>query len=204
LSRFTCVIANIDDIIIFSKNEDEHKRHVWQLFERLNNFGVGINVSKCQFGKNEIEFSGHIVSSSCIKPVPSKVEATQQFSLPKMVKQLHRYFGMLQYYPWFILQTAQKLILLNNLLRGKVKGNKVITWSTDTENAFYQSKALLADASLLVFSDYDLPMSVMVDASDLAIGGVLQVKIKGVWSPVAFFSRHLDKTQSKFSAFDRE
>ena len=56
------VLACVDDIIVFSKNELEHKQHVLQIFQRLNEFGISINVSKCEFGKHQIMFLGHLIS----------------------------------------------------------------------------------------------------------------------------------------------
>ena len=48
------VLAYFDDIIVFFKDELEHKQHVLQLFQRLNEFGISINVFKCAFGKHQI------------------------------------------------------------------------------------------------------------------------------------------------------
>ena len=68
--RMPYVSAYVDDIIVFSKNELEHKQHVLQLFQRLNKFGVSINVSKCEFGKHQIMILGHLISHDGIKPLP--------------------------------------------------------------------------------------------------------------------------------------
>ena len=90
------------------------------------------------------------------------------------------------------------------MLRGNAKGSKSLSWNEEAETAFIRSKSLLADASLLVFPTASSPMSIYADASDIAIAAVLQIKQLGVWCPVAFFSRRLDKTQQKYSTFDRE
>ena len=198
------VMAYVDDIIIFSKTEEEHKSQVFKLFQRLDSFGVGINISKCEFGTNEIAFLGHLVSSHGIKPLPDKIEAIQKYPLPTTVKQLRRYLGMIQYYNRFVPQAAKYLAPLNEFMRGGVKNSQKLQWNTVSENAFLQSKTLLVDSTSLVFPDSHSPMAVFVDASDIAVGAVLQIKKEGVWCPVAFFSRRLDQTQCKYATFDRE
>ena len=80
------VIAYVDDIVVFSNSEEEHKLHVWELFERLDKFGVCVIVSKCEFGKNSISFLGHLVSSEGIKPSPDKIDAIQNYPLPTTLK----------------------------------------------------------------------------------------------------------------------
>ena len=85
------VLACVDNIIVFSRNELEHKQHVLQLFQRLSEFGISIYVSKCEFGKHQIMFLGHLISHDGIKPLPDKVEAIKKYSLPSNVKQLRRF-----------------------------------------------------------------------------------------------------------------
>ena len=120
------VLAYVDDIIVFSNNELEHKQHVLQLFQRLNEFGISINVSKCEFGKHQIVFLGHLISHDGIKPLPDKVEAIQKYPLPSHVKQLRRFLGMIQFYNRFIPNAAHYLGPLNDMLRGNSKGSKFL------------------------------------------------------------------------------
>ena len=84
------VMAYTDDIVVFSNSEEKHKLHVLELFERLDKFGVCVNISKCEFGKNGISFPGHLVSSEGIKPLPDKIDAIQNYPLPITVKQLRQ------------------------------------------------------------------------------------------------------------------
>ena len=198
------VLACVDDIIVFSKNKLEHKQPVLQLFQRLNEFEISINVSKCEFGKHQIMFLGHLISHDGIKPLPDKMEAIQKCPLPSNVKQLRRFHGAIQFYNRFIPKAAQYLSPLNDMLHGNAKGSKSLPWYEEAKTAFFQSKSLLADVSLLVFPTGSSPMSIYTDASDIAIAAVLQIKQLGVWRPVAFFSWRLDKTQQKYSIFDRE
>lgn len=65
----------IDDILIASKNEKEHEAHIRELFQRLENYGIVINISKCIFGVPTLEFLGHSISADGIKPPESRVKA---------------------------------------------------------------------------------------------------------------------------------
>ena len=137
-------------ILVFSKNE-LLKQHVLQLFQRLNEFGISINVSKCAFGKHQIMFLGYLISHDGIEPLPNKVEAIQKYPFPSNVNQLRRFLGMIQFYNRFISKTAQYLAPSNDMLRGNAKGSKSLSWNEKAETAFFRSKSLLADASSLVF-----------------------------------------------------
>ena len=129
------VMAYVDDIVVFS-NSQEHKLHVLELFERLDKFGVCVNISKCEFCKNSISFLGHLVSSEGIKPLPDKIDAIQNYFLPTTVKQLRRYLGMIQYYNRFIPKAADFLAPSNDMLRGNVKNSNKLSWSAKSETAF--------------------------------------------------------------------
>ena len=67
----------VDDLLIFSKTEDEHLEHLTILFERLNEHGLTINLKKCKFGRKEIKFLGHIITTEGVQPASEKIEAIQ-------------------------------------------------------------------------------------------------------------------------------
>ena len=74
--------AYIDDILIASSNSEEHHQHLQAVFERLKEFGVIINPSKCKFGVNQLTFLGHHVTAQGIQPLPDKVKAIQHYPQP--------------------------------------------------------------------------------------------------------------------------
>ena len=71
-------------------------------------------------------------------------------------------------------------------------------------SAFEKTKQALVSATMLVHPRANAPTSLTVDASDVALGGVLEQKVAGTWRPIAFFSRQLRPAETKYSAFDRE
>ena len=205
LEGMTNAVAYVDDIIVFSSSPEEHLKHLNELFARLKKYGVIINPTKSQFGSSELQFLGHLVTADGIRPLPSKVESIKKYPLPTNIKQLRTYLGMINFYHRFINNLACVLAPLNEYLKetGK-KSNREIIWSDAAKDAFSKSKELLAQSASLVYPREDCNISIVSDASDKAVGAVLQQETRGVWQPIAFFSRKLDKAQQHYSAFDRE
>ena len=119
LEGMPSAIAYVYDIIVFSKTPEDHIKDLNELFIRLRNFGVIINPAKSQFGVSELHFLGHLVTANGIKPSPIKVEAIQKYPLPKDIKQLRTYLGMINFYHRFIKDLAYCLAPLNEFLKRK-------------------------------------------------------------------------------------
>ena len=84
------------------------------------------------------------------------------------------------------------------------KSNFALKWNESADLAFNKSKQMLANATLLVHPDHSTPLNITCDASDFAVGGVLQQYIDNVWQPLSFFSKILTPAETRYSAFDRE
>ena len=197
--------AYLDDILVASQDETEHREHLKRLFARLNEFGMTINPSKCTFAKGEVQFLGYTVNGNGTKPLAEKVEAIIKFPKPTDVRQLRRFLGMMNFYRRFIPKAASLQVPLNHLLKGrKLKGNAPIQWSTAAETAFQALKDALSNAALLAHPSSRSKLAIMVDASDFAMGATLQQQEEGAWKPLAFFTKSLSSAQRKYSAYDRE
>lgn len=197
--------AYIDDILVASKNMDEHITHLRELFQRLLDVGLVIQLNKCVFAKSDVNFLGHSVSSMGIKPTQDRIQAIVDFKLPVDVKTLRRFLGMINFYRRFIPRAAENQALLNDFLKGSKKNDRrKIEWTDTTIAAFNQCKKELSEATTLVHYSCSAELSVMVDASDSAMGGVVQQLVNDTWQPLSFFSKRLSDTQKRYSAFDRE
>ena len=176
------------------------------------NTELSLVLEKCQFGTTELSFLGHHVCAEGISPLPSAVDAIVNFVKPEKQRALRRYLGMVNYYHRFIPHCAAKLTPLNNLLtaaneghtRLSPKSNFDLKWNKNAESAFSESKQILANATLLVHPDSTAQINNTCDASDVAVGGVLQQFLKGMWQPPSFFSKKLNPAETRYSAFDRE
>ena len=85
------VVAYIDDILVASTSPDEHLKHLEQLFQRLDQYGIVINADKCILGANSLEFLGHLISADGVSPLPTKVEAIQDFQPPTTLRKLREF-----------------------------------------------------------------------------------------------------------------
>lgn len=147
---------------------------------------------------------GHFVDKEGIRPLPEKVEAIRIIPKPTTRRKLREYLGLINFYRRFVPDCAKLLLPLTNLLSGKATSNSPITWSPTAESAFEQSKASLAEATMLHHPHHDAPTCIAADASDHAVGAVLQQLIEGAWSPIAYFSKKLQPAETRYSTFDRE
>lgn len=197
--------AYLDDILVASEDEQQHYDQLKQLFERLNEYGIVINPSKCHFGLREVNFLGFTVNDQGIRPPADRVTTIREFQKPETVRQLRAFLGMVNFYRRFMPQVATVQHPLNDLLKGpKTKGTDPVIWNPTAENAFIAMKTHLAEATLLAHPIAGATLAIMIDASDYAIGGALQQLVDSAWQPLAFFSKSLTTAQQKYSAYDRE
>ena len=86
----------------------------------------------------------------------------------------------------------------------KVKGSRPVIWTLELLHAFEDFRASLSHATLLAHPDSSAPLALVTDASNSAIGAVLQQRKHDSWQPLAFFSKKLSSQQQEYSAYDRE
>ena len=197
------VYAYIDNLLIASSSEAEHLTHLEILFQRLSEYGVVINPSKCVFGASSLDFLGHHVSPTGITPLPIKVQAIQDFPPPTSARKLREFLGLVNFYRRFLPPCAQQLHPLTDLLSEKhVRGSFQL--NDDAIAAFQATKAALANATMLTHPSSEAPYCLKVDASNISVGGVLQQSINGTWHPISFFSKKLQPAEMKYSTFGRE
>lgn len=193
----------IDDLLIASATPEEHLRHLRLVLERLHDHGLLINVPKSLFGVPELDFLGHHVTCQGIRPLESKIQAIQEFPQPPTHRKLREFLGLINFYHRFLPGCAATLKPLNALLAG-TKGNAALAWDDTSTAAFADIKLALANATLLVHPEPNAPTCIMADASELAVGAVLQQHIDGQWCPIAYFSKALKPAETRYSTFDRE
>ena len=196
--------AYIDDILIASATTEEHLQHLRAVFERLATHGVVINPNKCLFGVSELDFLGHHIDQRGITPLPEKVQAVRDFPQPQSQRQLRQFIGLVNFYHRFLPHCADLMQPLHALLTAASPKSQTLTWNDTALAAFYATKEALANASLLSYPKADAPTCLMTDASDTAVGAVLQQYINGTWHPISFLSRKMTPAETRYSTFDRE
>lgn len=205
LADLNFTFVYIDDICIASTNVDEHKIHLRMVFERLRQFGLSINVSKCQFGQPKITFLGHLVDATGIHPTNEKVEAIENFAEPTTARELKRFIAMINFYRRFIPHAVKNQMILQSLIVGNKKNDTTkLIWTDDARVAFATCKKDLSLTTTLAHPDPNAHLSLSVDASDVAVGAVLHQLVDNYMQPLAFYSKKLHSAETKYSTYDRE
>ena len=196
--------AYIDDVLVASASLEEHQEHLRSVLERFKEHGIVVNPDKCEFGVSQLTFLGHLVDSRGIRPLPDKVQTLVDYPLPTTRRKLREFLGLVNFYHRFLPNCACIVSPLNKLLGTSVGENKELVWSEDATAAFNKIKDTLADATLLTHPKPGAPLVIATDASDVAVGAVLQQYIGNTWQPILFFSKTLKPAETRYSTFDRE
>lgn len=195
----------IDDILIASDTPDQHYEHVKTVFERLDKHGLTINLAKCCFGTDKLEFLGHQVSPDGIRPLDEKIQTILDYPKPKTIEELRRLLGLLNFYRNCIPRAADQQAELNKYLHNAKKRDKtVINWTDKANDAFLQCKNSLKNAVTLSHPVTGAPLAIFADASTTCAGATLNQFVNNSWKPLGFFSRRFSEAQQRYSTYDRE
>ena len=212
----------LDDILIFSKSKESHLATLDELFKRLAKAGLSLNLGKCEFGKDSLDYLGFTIDCNGLRPIEKKVEAIQNFPKPTNQKQLLGFLGALNYYraslpslppkddkskartPAEILDPLYKLATCE--LPKKSSSSFVAIWENSEclKNAFEDAKALLQKAITLNFPQPNAPLAITTDASKIALGATLDQWVQGSWRPLGMWSKALKGPQQGYSTYKRE
>lgn len=111
------LVVYLDDILIFSKTREEHLALLRRTLQRLRDQQLYVQISKCEFMSQRLEYLGHITDKHGIQVDPSKVRAIQQWPQPAGVKDLQSFLGLANYYRKFIKGFAHIAAPLTDLLK---------------------------------------------------------------------------------------
>jgi hypothetical protein len=139
------VVVFIDDILIYSKDEAEHAKHLRIVLQRLRNHKLYAKFSKCEFWLDSVKFLGHTISKDGISVDPSKVQEVMDWKPPKSVHQIHSFLGLASYYRRFISDFSIIAKPMTELLKKGVK----FVWSEECDKAFHTLREHLTSAPVL-------------------------------------------------------
>ncbi|KAK1602006.1 hypothetical protein QYE76_027111 [Lolium multiflorum] len=190
------VVVYFDDILIYSKNLEDHVQHVREVLCILRHEKLFANLPKCHFAQNKLVFLGFVVSANGIEVDSSKVEAIHNWPTPTNVGQVRSFHGLAGFYRRFVKDFSTIACPLNEL----TKKNVPFVWGKAQQKAFDELKKRLTEAPLLVLPDFAKTFEIECDASGLGIGGVLMQNGK----PVAYYSEKLDGARLNYPIYDKE
>ncbi|KAI3638678.1 hypothetical protein MIR68_003176 [Amoeboaphelidium protococcarum] len=195
------VIVFIDDIIIYSDNEDEHWQHVREVLEILRQNNLYCNIAKCHFAQRECKYLGYVLSKDGLSMDLRKVEAVLKWPNPKNVNEVQMLLGFLNFYRRLIKNFAKLTMPFTLLLKKDVQ----FCWGEEQKAALEQMKKVFADPQFLMHPNEEKPFIVETDSSDFAIAGVLsQYDENGELRPVAFYSRQMIPAERNYEIYDKE
>ncbi|GJT58011.1 putative reverse transcriptase domain-containing protein [Tanacetum coccineum] len=168
------VIVFIDDILIYSKSEEEHEVHLKTILDLLKKEKLFAKFSKCEFWLKEVQFLGHVVNLDGIHVDLSKVESVKNWKTPESPTEIRSFLGLTGYYRRFI-EIFSKIAKPLTLLTQK---NKTYVWGNKQEEAFRILKEKLCNAPVLALPDGPNDFVVYCDASNQGFGCVLMQRGK--------------------------
>jgi len=191
----------LDDILIYSKDEQEHRAHLKTILDSLRKHSLKASLKKCAFFEKEVSFLGHVVSAGGVATDPDKVSAVKSWPTPANVKELRSFLGLAGYYQKFIKNYASLSAPLSDLLKSDIE----FIWKSEHTKCFELLKAALTTAPVLHIPDPHKDFTLETDASGYAIGAVLSQKDKhGNLRPITFVSRKMDVHERRYATHEQE
>jgi len=189
------VIVFFDDILVYSRNMEDHLLHLQLVFQCLLAHCFFLKQSKCILAQQSIEYLGHIVSPKGVGPDPAKISAMIQWPAPKTLKQLRGFLGLTGFYRKFVKDYAKIAQPLTELLK-----RDAFNWSDQAEAAFNKLKNAMTQAPVLALPNFEEDFVIETDASGIGMGAVLIQK----GHPIAFFSQKFCSKLLNSSTYVRE
>ncbi|KAJ9539320.1 hypothetical protein OSB04_032053 [Centaurea solstitialis] len=190
------IIVFIDDILIYSKSQEEHEQHLRMTLELLKQEKLYAKFSKCEFWIREVQFLGHVINEKGIMVDPNKIECITKWKTPQSVIEIRSFLGLAGYYRKFIQDFSKIAIPLTSLTK---KANK-FEWGSSQEKAFQTLKDKLSSAPILGLPEGVEDFVVYSDASKQGLGCVLMQRNK----VIAFASRQLRIHETNYPIHDLE
>ncbi|GKB08966.1 putative reverse transcriptase domain-containing protein, partial [Tanacetum coccineum] len=190
------VIVFIDDILIYSRNKEEHVDHLRIILKLLKKEKLYAKFSKCDFWISIVQFLGHVIDSQGIHVDPAKIEAVKNWASPTTPTEVRQFLGLAGYYRRFIKDFSKMEKSLTKL----TQKNKKYIWGEDQESAFQLLKQKLCEASILALPKGNDDFVVYCDASHQGLGAVLMQREK----VIAYASRKLKPHEENYTTHDLE
>jgi hypothetical protein len=154
------IVVFIDDILVYSRNEEEHEGHLHLVLQKLLDHKLYAKLSKCEFWLKQVAFLGHVVSKGGISMDPSKVQDVLSWKAPMSVRDIQSFLGLAGYYRRFI----EGFLKISKPMTELLEKDKQFKWTPTCESSFQELQKRLTTASVLVMPDIEKSFSIYCDA----------------------------------------
>ena len=190
------VVVFIDDILVYSKSEEEHEEHLRLVLQKLRENQLYAKLSKCKFWLSKVSFLGHVITDGGIIVDPGKVKDVLKWELPKTDLEIRSFLGLTGYYRRFIDGFSKIVKPLTSLL----EKDKKFVWSEACQSSFDELKKRLTTAPVLVMPNIYKSFNIYCDASKQGLGCVLMQE----GHVIAYVSHQLRKHEQNYPTHDLE
>nr|KYP34521.1 Retrotransposable element Tf2 [Cajanus cajan] len=190
------VVVYFDDILIYSRSQDDHIGHLREVLMLLRQNHLFANVEKCTFCVDHVVFLGFIVSKEKVRVDPEKIKVIQEWPKPKNVSEVRSFHGLASFYRRFVPNFSSIASPLNELVKKDVS----FEWTSKHDHAFQLLKEQLTNAPILALPNFEKTFELECDASRVGIGAVL---LQG-GHPIAYFSEKLKGATLNYPTYDKE
>ena len=195
----------LDDIIIFSKTEEEHLQHLEEIFVRLHKFGLKMKREKCSFFKKHIQYLGHLVSEKGFEPLPEKLESIRKMPALRTAKEVKQFLGLIGYYQKIVPHFAD----ISRSLTKLTCHNVTFEWMDQCAKAFNHLRELLMEYPILRYPNPTQGYILYTDTSGIGWSGVLtqehlDEKGKAKNHPICYVSGQFRGSQLNWAALTKE
>ena len=205
--NLTYCLIYLDDVIIFSRTEEEHLERMRVVFDHLCEHGLKLKPSKCDVFKTEINYLAHHVSKKGVLPSKKNLEAIAECPPPDTYTEVKSFIGLMDHYRHFIKGFDNIATPLYDLTSGENKDKKSehLDLPPEAQEAFDCLKAACLQAPILSFPDFSKPFLLEMDASGKGLGAVLsQKQSDGRYHPIAYASRIMNDTEQRYHSNKQE
>jgi hypothetical protein len=190
------VIVFIDDILVYSKSQEEHEEHLRIVLQILRDRKLFAKLKKCEFWMDRVVFLGHVISRDGITVDPSKIEAVVNWVRLTNVSEVRSFLGLAGYYRRFVEGFSRIATPLTRLTQKNAK----FEWTNECERSFQELKQRLVSPQILTIPSSSSGFVIYSDASHKGLGCVLMQHGK----VVAYASQQLKSYEQNYPTHDLE
>eukprot|EP00253_Pinus_taeda_P028500 PITA_28500 len=195
------LVVYLDDLTPFSKSDQEHLKHLRQIFMTCRKYGTSLNPKKSLFPLEEGKLLGHIISKDGIIIDPERIQVILQIPYPRNIKEIQAFLGNINFLRRFIPNLAKLVRLLSNMLKKDAK----VRWSLEAKQAFESIKTALNQTPVLTRPQFDRDFIIFSFAYEHTRAVfLLQKDDQGNEKTIAFFSRALRDAPLKFHIMEKQ